>query len=507
MARLIIFAALWLSISVACEASVQRSSLRGQRLLSRSQSEAEAKSNAPGCDCALCLGERRVNDMPTSGFKGLQCKPRSSAVKIRYCQQQGKSEAWVVQSAKAITYDRFCYFTCKPVIAKEINPNIKCTQLTHEEAQRGQTPSGNGRAFMWHSNPITDSITLSSLQIAPQNSPDATENLIRAVATVQTAVAARAAKAAILAAEARAKSDEEPPKASPCMCRCPLPPTTPGPLPPYNPFRTPPPLPAAPPKPPGLPPPPPPPPVPPPSMPAPPPLPPLPLVLPAPAMGGFTASPPAPPTLQPTPAPNYAATTTFKWPEPAPTTPGAPYFAQPFPERFMGEASNKPLGPFAPTMMPGVAFAQTTPMPLFQTTPMSPFGAAPAPAGAFGAFATTPSPYGAFGTTRRPFLLLADLNSGDDGALPPLPPLPAALPLPSLPGMTASFKHDFGQLSFLQEGAMSGMTAAFSSSIAIPGCGCHCAKRQSALMQAQENALHLMAFPEDGEPTPWGHAL
>lgn len=155
---------------------------------------------------------------------------------------------------------------------------------------------------------------------------------------------------------------------------------------------------------------------------------------------------------------------------------------------------------------------QTTPMQTFQTTAM-PFGAAPAPAAAFGAFGTTPSPFGAFGTTRRPFLLLADMNSGDDGALPPLPPLPAALPLPSLPAlpplpaMTASFRHDFGQLSFLQEGAMSGMTAAFSSSIAIPGCGCHCAKRESALMQAQENALHLMAFPEDGEPMPWGHAL
>merc|ERR1719401_1474619 len=116
-----------------------------------------------------------------------------------------------------------------------------------------------------------------------------------------------------------------PPKAGFCMCRCPMPPTTTGPLPPYNPFRTPPPVPAAPPKPPGIPPPPPPPPVPPPPMPGPPPLPPLPMVLPAPVIGGPTPYPPPPPTLQPTPPP--LPTTTFDWSSiKAPTTTQPPFY-------------------------------------------------------------------------------------------------------------------------------------------------------------------------------------
>jgi len=198
------------------------------------------------------------------------------------------------------------------------------------------------------------------------------------------------------------------------------------------------------------------------------------------------------------------------------------------------------MGPFAPTLMPGVPMpAATTTMPFMTTmgfnrfgapapgpAPMafgafgtpSPFGTTPSPFGttpsAFGAFGTTPSPFGAlaptispYGTTMRPFLLL-DVNSGDDGALPPLsnfvmPPLPPLPPLPPaaemapMPGMMS--------LSFLQ-GGMQDMGGAFRTSRAIPGCNCGCAKREAALMEAQQNAFKLMEFPEDGETVPWGHS-
>jgi len=150
-------------------------------LLSRHHVAAVA---APGCDCSQCRGERKVTDAPTSGFKGFQCKPRAAGSKISSCRQQGDANTWVVQSAKVLTYERFCLYTCKPLIPKAITPNVSCSHFSLSEAKLGQSPSGNGRAFLWHSNPLTDSSTLSSIDTPQVGVADATQNLQKAMAKV-----------------------------------------------------------------------------------------------------------------------------------------------------------------------------------------------------------------------------------------------------------------------------------------------------------------------------------
>merc|ERR1719161_1815216 len=369
MARLSLFVALLLACSIPCES---RASLRGQlRLLSRN-------AGNPPCNCANCYGQRKITDRPTSGMKGMQCKPTAKGFEIRYCSQQGDTSTWVVQSAPQLTYERFCYFTCKPVIPKAIDPNIGCTQLSAAEAKLGQSPSGNGRAFIWHSNPITDSNTFSHLDFSNVGVPDPVKNLEKAVFQVRSGQELAKMEAARKAAEAAAKNP--PPKAGKpgfCVCRCPSPPTTTGPLPPYNPFNVPPPQPGAPPQAPGLPPPPPPPPA---------------------------------PTLQPTPPPppttTFNMTAMYEWYDKQTTT--APYvpFPQPFPKRFKAEVPKAPVGPFAPTFPP----TTTGPYSSFYNGGMWGPGPAPGPA---------PAPFGMMSTTFRPYMLL-DVNTPEVETPPPI---------------------------------------------------------------------------------------
>ena len=95
---------------------------------------------AEACDCGRCQGERLLTDHPTDGFKGFQCKPRAAAVEAGSCAQQGDPSTWVVQTAAEVTYERFCYFTCKPVIPKAITPDISCTHLSPADS-RGLDPT------------------------------------------------------------------------------------------------------------------------------------------------------------------------------------------------------------------------------------------------------------------------------------------------------------------------------------------------------------------------------
>lgn len=198
------------------------------------------------------------------------------------------------------------------------------------------------------------------------------------------------------------------------------------------------------------------------------------------------------------------------------TTPPPPYFPAPFPDRFPGEAPNKPIGPFAPTMPP------TTPNPF-----MSMFGAGPAPGPA-----PAPAMFG-FGTTRMPYAML-DLSSPDVempsaplpsqmmpdmAAQPPpmsLPMPPMGMPMPPM-GMQPMSIAPMGMqpmgmaqpwgmtsMSFLQTGAQDMYGSPFLSDGPVSGCNCQCTKREAALVSAQRNAIEYAAFPEDGEPAaPW----
>lgn len=109
----------------------------------------------------------------------------------------------------------------------------------------------------------------------------------------------------------------------------------------------------------------------------------------------------------------------------------------------------------------------------------------------------------ASGQTALPALMQAG-SFAPGMALPPVasPPLPAgAYPsmaaLPAMPAMEL-----LPPVSFLQEGEQD-MSGVFQSTVAIPGCGCNCDAKQEAMIKANQNALALAAFPEDGEPLPW----
>jgi len=257
------------------------------------------------CDCSLCQGERTITDLPPDGFKGFQCRPSPPGIEAKSCFQQGSPIAFVVQTADEITYDRYCHFTCKPVIPQRFGAVTPCTLLSPDEVTlQAQSPSGNGRDFIWRSNPMTDSLTSASWPAAPTSDANPSMSVQKAFAFVRRKEDERKAEAA-----------ESCPPGMPCNCDCncmsgltsqpppvpplvPPPPPTPGPPPPAPAEAPPPPLP-------------------PPLPPLPPPAPSMPLALPAlpavwPVPGGSLPDPgllAASPTIPPTPPP--LVTTTY----------------------------------------------------------------------------------------------------------------------------------------------------------------------------------------------------
>mmetsp|Transcript_13876 Transcript_13876/g.25529 ORF Transcript_13876/g.25529 Transcript_13876/m.25529 type:complete len:313 (-) Transcript_13876:49-987(-) len=116
------------------------------------------------CSCSNCEGKRNLADMPTDGFKGFQCTPNSDGFKLGSCTQQGGEADWAVQSSSDLAYERFCHYTCRPLIPRILDPYVPCEMLTLTEIKAfAQSPSGNGRAYVYHSNPLRDSYTLNAL--------------------------------------------------------------------------------------------------------------------------------------------------------------------------------------------------------------------------------------------------------------------------------------------------------------------------------------------------------
>merc|ERR1719387_1655 len=190
------------------------------------------------CDCSQCQGERLITDTPTDGFKGFQCKPRAEAIEAGFCSQPGSPDTWVVQTAAEVTYERYCYFTCKPIIPNELTTDVSCQPLTPDEIKlQAQTASGNGRAFIYHSNPMTDSLTVEDFPPAPPLIPPM-ELMKKAFRIAKTAQVTTTVGASC-------------PPGMPCSCNChcnkgmapppPPPPPTPPPPPPTPPPPPPPP--------------------------------------------------------------------------------------------------------------------------------------------------------------------------------------------------------------------------------------------------------------------------
>lgn len=108
------------------------------------------------CSCSNCKGA--LYDADTRpGYKGFQCKPNAVGLASQTCKQVGSRVDWVVQTEDELTYERFCLFTCKPLLPKRIVTEVPCGLLTKWERKlEAQTPSGNGREFVFRANPLTD---------------------------------------------------------------------------------------------------------------------------------------------------------------------------------------------------------------------------------------------------------------------------------------------------------------------------------------------------------------
>ncbi|CAE7463721.1 FUBP3 [Symbiodinium natans] len=65
-------------------------------------------------------------------------------------------QEYSVQSADVVSYDRFCLYTCKPLLTDEIKPVVDCAHLNSDEiTELAQSPSSNGREIVYEAHPLT----------------------------------------------------------------------------------------------------------------------------------------------------------------------------------------------------------------------------------------------------------------------------------------------------------------------------------------------------------------
>jgi len=414
------------------------------------------------CDCANCTGELYEADS-SNAYRGYQCRPNAFGMAGGTCMQVGDRKDWVVQTEDELTYERFCLFTCKPLLPKRITTLIPCAPLSKWERKlEAQTPSGNGREFVFRANPMTEADPW------PDFSNSDAEDL-----GPKDPVAQLAATFAMFGGDS--EKDEAPTAGDDgCTCECEVsyapspgaeaalkamsammpgalyptpPPTMPPPPPMPEPLLAPPPMP-------------------PPAPPLPaavPPLPRIPVDLPMPVSEELpTVVPPAMPTWQPTPPPPAMP------PPPVPgegAPPGPPGPAGPFAGMLLQEGA-PPLAWYPP----GYGYAQPPPPPL--------------PAGFFPMPPPLPPQWGS-------------LAVGGPG--PPMPPLPpfAGPPAPFAPWgpPTVLLEEGHHPMRFQRPLQSQSRRAPVQAACAAKKCRTRCAAvsekraREASLWEAQQNAV------------------
>eukprot|EP00933_Yihiella_yeosuensis_P054169 TRINITY_DN5254_c8_g1_i1.p1 TRINITY_DN5254_c8_g1~~TRINITY_DN5254_c8_g1_i1.p1 ORF type:complete len:383 (-),score=109.01 TRINITY_DN5254_c8_g1_i1:330-1478(-) len=151
----------WTAAAAAAVLSALQISVSSATLMTRSQATMGSGVGFGGsaCDCSKCIGEERLTS--GSGGLGYQCYANTESVQ---CDQQGLQDSWVVQSAKTINWDRFCLYTCKPVMSSVIKAEVPCIRLTKEEVKlNGQSISYNGKDIVYKANPMAPVLPLSSM--------------------------------------------------------------------------------------------------------------------------------------------------------------------------------------------------------------------------------------------------------------------------------------------------------------------------------------------------------
>lgn len=123
--------------------------------------------DSAACSCSQCIGERRNEG--GDGTVSFQCFPRSSG--LAECHQAESTGEQVVQSAEFLSYDRFCIYTCKPLLRDEIKSIVDCVHLSHQEITHdAQSPSSNGKEIVYEAHPLTKVGPISKLVPLPQAS-------------------------------------------------------------------------------------------------------------------------------------------------------------------------------------------------------------------------------------------------------------------------------------------------------------------------------------------------
>lgn len=360
--------------------------------------ETAKKQKLDSCDCSNCVGLLYRGDT-RPGWKGFACSPvEAVAANDTQCQQEGDRATWVVQNSDVLTYDRFCKFTCKPLLPKRIQPKVPCGVLSvWERRLEAQTASGNGRAFIFKANPMTNTDALPPLP--PEESDDG--GSLDSVALLRQAFQQfPASKGATAAAPAPVSAGK---KCAKCNCNAAVPVV--GAVPPAPPWPT---------VPPTMPPPPP---VPPPPPLPPPPPPPPPLMQVVPPLPVFPLEMPLLPQELPTPEPLFTATYQPTMPPPAspviedPAAGGQPAMMGPPPP---GPAANRWGWPEGVPMPGQYPFPGMQPMPGSGPMP-GPYGAMPQP----GPYGALPGPAGAMAPGAVSF---ASIASAVPQSWPP-PPL------------------------------------------------------------------------------------
>lgn len=165
------------------------------------------------CLCSNCAGFRTASEPGSAGY---QCRPSSSSGLPDDCAQVGSRDDWVVQTTDVLSYQRFCLYTCKPLLFKQITAQIACGPLGTRMVKAAQTLSGNGRTLTFRSNPMTDPPPLPPILEEDGSRHVHQDPIVQLRRVLELGIPATSGKEA-----SQSKKPKTPQIAKPgCSCRC-----------------------------------------------------------------------------------------------------------------------------------------------------------------------------------------------------------------------------------------------------------------------------------------------
>ncbi|CAE7806654.1 FUBP3 [Symbiodinium sp. CCMP2592] len=156
----------WISLPAAVQNALENTKMKVEMAALASSASRKLLAGVQGSFSPMVAAESRHECRKSRGLADCrQTEPVATRVALR------SASGIAVQSADVVSYDRFCLYTCKPLLTDEIKPVVDCAHLNDKEiTDLAQSPSSNGREIVYEAHPLARVGPISRVLAQPEAS-------------------------------------------------------------------------------------------------------------------------------------------------------------------------------------------------------------------------------------------------------------------------------------------------------------------------------------------------